>query len=52
MSAANWMVLGMGIQCVIAACLYALDKQWPHALMFLGYSIANGGILWAATRLS
>jgi len=50
MSPANWIVLAMGVQCVLASVLYATDGRWPHALMFLGYSLANAAILWTAIK--
>lgn len=44
----------MGLWCVlIATCLYALTgiscfvgKDYPHAVMWLGYTFANLGLLW------
>ena len=50
MSAANWLVLAMAVQCLAAAALYLKNNQPAHALMFAGYFVANGGILWTALR--
>ena len=45
---ANFLVAAMAIQCAIAACIYAYQAQYPFALMFAGYTVANLGIIWAA----
>jgi hypothetical protein len=50
MNLANTLVLLMAAQCAAASVAYLLDGQDALALMFFGYTIANGGILWTALR--
>lgn len=50
MSPADFLVLLMLAQCAAACVLYALSGKHAHALMFLGYTIANAGILWTALK--
>jgi hypothetical protein len=47
---ANFFVAAMTIQCAIAAVLYYFDQQYPLAMMYGGYTVANIGILWIALR--
>jgi hypothetical protein len=51
-TAANWLVVLMGVQCAIASVLFLTEKQYPLALMFGGYTIANGAIAWASLKLA
>lgn len=42
------MVAGVGIVYLGTAILYGRQRQWPFALMFAGYALAQVGILWKA----
>ena len=50
MSPANFLVMLMAAQCAAATILYALDGKNALSLMFLGYTVANAGILWTALK--
>jgi hypothetical protein len=48
----NFLIAAMGVQCAIACVLFLYQGNQAMALTFFGYTIANGGLLWAAIQLA
>ena len=48
MSSANVLTAGVGVVYVAVAYFHLRDERVGFALMFLGYALANAGIIWAA----
>lgn len=48
MSAGDWLVGLVTLLYIGAAIAYAHDRQWPNVIVFVGYAIANIGVIWMA----
>ncbi len=42
-----WLLIGVTIAYVGVAVDLSLRHQWPFAIVFAGYSMANVGMLWS-----
>lgn len=46
MSIGDWLVAVVTVLYVSAAVAYGRDHQWPSVVVFVGYAIANVGVIW------
>ena len=46
----NFIVAAMCVQCALVSVMYLYQHQYPLALMFAGYTVANGAITWIAIK--
>ena len=51
LSAADWFLVVMAIECAGAAAMYFLQGNLPYGLAFIGYTVANFGLLLASIKL-
>jgi len=50
MSAADWFLGLMAVECAFAAGLYMNSGNLPYGLAFIGYTVANVGLLLASIK--
>lgn len=48
MTLGDWLVTIVTVLYASAAVAYASDRQWPNVIIFVGYAIANIGVIWMA----
>lgn len=50
MTPADWFLGLMTVECAVAAALYGNAGNLPYALAFIGYTVANAGLLLASIK--
>lgn len=50
MTPADWFLGAMAVQCAFAAGLYFFHGNLPFGLAFVGYTVANVGLLLASIK--
>lgn len=48
MSVGDWLVAAVTVLYVGAAIAYGYARHWPSVIVFVGYAIANVGVIWMA----
>jgi hypothetical protein len=50
MTLGDWLVSVVTVLYIGAAVAYASSRDWPQVIVFIGYAIANVGVVWMALK--
>lgn len=48
MTLGDWLVAVVTLLYIGAAIAYGHERHWPNVVVFVGYAIANVGVIWMA----